>query len=90
MRILIIGSQWVHKQSQDFAYHSERLFPPELSLQGSINMVKVLSFINQQRFGPLTTLLEPLKQDFLDIYLTTFFKLRKFISYEGQLFHENV
>ena len=25
-RILVIGSKWVNKQSEDFAYHSERLF----------------------------------------------------------------
>ena len=27
----IIGSEWVNKQFQDFAYHSERLFQSELS-----------------------------------------------------------
>ena len=56
-RILIISSQFLKKQSQDFAYHLERLFKPELSSQGSINMVKLLSFNFEQCFGPFTILL---------------------------------
>ena len=56
-RIVAIGSQWVKKQSQDFAYHSEYLFQPELLSQGSINMVKFMSFSFEQCFGPFTMLL---------------------------------
>ena len=43
-------------------------------------MVKVLSFRFQQCFGPFTMLLVEgsSERDFLDIYLTTFFGVRKF------------
>ena len=43
-------------------------------------MANVLSFSFEQCFGPLTMLLVagPLKQDFLDNYLTTLFGVRKF------------
>ena len=50
-RILIIGTQWVKKQSYDFVYHSRRLFQPELSSQGSENMVKLLLFSFEKCFG---------------------------------------
>ena len=42
-------------------------------------MIKVLSFRFQQCVGLFTLLLfeGPLKQDFLDVYLTTFFGVRK-------------
>ena len=42
-------------------------------------MVKVLSFRFQQCFGLFTLLLfeGPLKRDFLDVYLTTFFGVRQ-------------
>ena len=30
-RKLIIGSEWINKQSQDFSYNSETVFKPELS-----------------------------------------------------------
>ena len=43
-RIVVIGSEWVNKKSEDFEYHWERPFQPELPSQGSINIVKVLSF----------------------------------------------
>ena len=55
--ILLIGSHRINQQSEDFAYHSEKFFQPELPSQGSINMVKVLSFRFQQCFGPFTMLL---------------------------------
>ena len=55
--ILLIGSHRVNQQSEDFAYHSEKFVQPELPSQGSINMVKVLSFRFQQCFGPFTMLL---------------------------------
>ena len=45
------------KCRKDFAYHSERPFQLELPTQGSINMVKVLSFRFQHCFGLLTMLL---------------------------------
>ena len=79
-RINTIGSEWVNKQSQDLAYHSERLFKPELRPQGSINMVKVLSLWFQHCFIPLPCSLSKrlLEGDFIDIYLTTFFGVRKF------------
>ena len=43
-------------------------------------MAKVLSFRFQQCFGPFTIYLckGPLKGDFLDIYVTAFFGVRKF------------
>ena len=56
-RIPIIGSEWVSKQSYDLANHSERLFQPELSSQGSINMEKLLLPRFQKRFGLFTMLL---------------------------------
>ena len=43
-KLLVIGCQWVNKQSLDFAYDSERFFLTGSPAQGSINMVKVLSF----------------------------------------------
>ena len=55
--ILLIGSHRINQQSEEFAYHSEKFFQPELPSQGSINMVKVLSFRFQQCFGPFTMLL---------------------------------
>ena len=55
-RINTIGSEWVNTQSQDLAYHSERLFKPELRPHGSINMVKLLSSRFEQGFGPFTML----------------------------------
>ena len=56
-RILIIGSEWVNKKTQDFAYQKERIFQPEFIPKGSINMVKVLSSSCEQCFGPFTMLL---------------------------------
>ena len=53
-KLLVIGCQWVNKQSLDFAYDSERFFLTGSPAQGSINMVKVLSFRFQQCFGPFT------------------------------------
>ena len=55
--ILVIGSQWLNKIFYDFEYHPERLFQPEYRSQGSINMVKLLSFRFQKYFGPFTMLL---------------------------------
>ena len=43
--------------SQDFAYHSEKGFQSEFSLQGSINIAKVLLFSSEQSLGPFTMLL---------------------------------
>ena len=45
-----------------------------------MNVVKVPSFRLQQCFGPFTMLLVegPSKRVFLDIYLSTFFRVRKF------------
>ena len=57
MRILVIGSQCVNKQSYDFTYHSEKLFKAEFPSQGNIDMVKGLSFSFEQCFGPFTMLL---------------------------------
>ena len=56
-RILVIGTQCVKKQSSDFAYHSEGHCQPELSLQKSRNMVKVLSSSFEKSCGPFTVLL---------------------------------
>ena len=55
--ILILGSQWINKDSQDFAYNPMRLYQPELPFYGSINMVKELSFRFQHCFGPFYMLL---------------------------------
>ena len=59
-------------------------------------MVKVLSFSFEQCFGRVPCYLSKgsLKPDFLDIYLTPIFEVRKFkkkyVSYEGHFFSENV
>ena len=76
--ILVIGSQWVNRHSQDFAYHSERLFQPEFLK--SINMVKVLSLCFEQCFGPFNFLLvkRSSEKGLSDIYLTTCFRVCKF------------
>ena len=55
--ILVIDSQWVNKESQDFPYKSERNFQPELFSRASINMVKVLYFSFEQCLGPFIMLL---------------------------------
>ena len=57
----------------------QRLSQPELPSQGSINMVKVLLSSFEQCFSQFRMLLVegPLKRDFLDIYLTKFFRVRK-------------
>ena len=70
---------------KELAYHSERLFKPELASQGSINIVKVLSFSFEKCFSPFAMLLVKgsLKRDFLDIYLTTYFCVRKFRNTSG-------
>ena len=51
-----MGSQRVNKQSQDFEYHQERLFPTQFCSQLLINMEKILSFRFQQYLGPFTML----------------------------------
>ena len=43
-RIFVLNSHWVNKQSYDFQYHSGRHFEPQYPSEGSINMVKLLSF----------------------------------------------
>ena len=73
-RILFIFSQCVDKQSQDFACQSERLFPTQLTWQGSVNMVKVLWCRFQKGWARLPWCFSkgPLKRKFLGISLTTF------------------
>ena len=77
-KILVIGSHWVKKQSWYFAYDSKKVFQPELRSQGSINMVKVLSFSFQQCFSPFSMLLVEGSTETRLFYLTTHFRGRKF------------
>ena len=60
--------------SYDFEYNSEGLFPTELPSHWSINMVKVLSpdFSRDSVRLPCYLSKGALKEDYLDIYLTTF------------------
>ena len=81
--------------SEDFAYHSESLFKPELPSQGSINMVKVLSASFEQCFGPFTMLLVEASSEtglfrHFSNYVFRSPLVQKYISYEGHLFSENV
>ena len=78
--MLIIGNQGVKKQSRDFVYNSEKLLKPELPSQGLTDMAKVLSFCFQQCFPPFTKLLveDSSETTLLDIYLTTYFRVRNF------------
>ena len=57
-----------------------RIFPTELPSGRSINMLKVLcsDFKSFKARLSCHLLKGPLKRDFLDIYLTTFFGVRKF------------
>ena len=73
-RIHFIFSECVDKQSQDFACQSERLFPTQLTWQGSVNMVKVLWCRFQKGWARFSWCFSkaPLKRNFLGIYLTTF------------------
>ena len=54
--ILLIGSQCVNKQCQDFPCHKQWHFQSQWPSQWSMNMVKVLSLRSKQCFGPFTTL----------------------------------
>ena len=92
-KILVIGSQWVNKQSQDFAYHSERLFQPEFLSQGWINVVNVLSLRFVQCFGPFTMLLvqESSETDafrYLSKHLFGCPRVQNYTIYDGHLFFE--
>ena len=62
--------------SEYFAYNQERHFAAELPSQWPIIMVKVLPFRFQNSF-PCYLSKGPLKWDFLHIYLTTVFRVRK-------------
>ena len=81
-------------KSWDFAYHSERLFKPEVPSQGSIDMVKVLSFSFEQCFGPLTMLLVEGSSEtglfgHLSNHLFPSPEVQKYISYEGHHFFQS-
>ena len=41
-RILVIGSQYVNKQSQDFKYYQDQIFRFEVLSEGSKNMTKLM------------------------------------------------
>ena len=54
----LLRREYLSSAVNDFAYHSDRLFPPELLSQRSLNMVKkMLSFRFPQCFNPFTMLL---------------------------------
>ena len=94
-RILVVSSQWVNKQSQDFPYQEERIFLTELSSQGSINMMKVLWFSFEQCFGPFTILFFKVSSEtrlfrLLSNHVFASASVRKYISHEGHLFLENI
>ena len=55
-RILVIGNQYVNKQSQDFRYYWDRNFQTEVLSQWSRNMKKLLMFRFQQCFTPFNLL----------------------------------
>ena len=56
-------------------YYSETLFPTQLPSKRLIDISKVLPFTLQQNFDPFACSLskDPLKQGFLEIYLTILF-----------------
>ena len=90
-RIHIIGTQWVNKQSYDFAYDSQKLFKTQFYSQGSINMVEVLSLSFEQCFGPFTMSLVKGSSEtgrfshlFNDVFPSP--EIKKYISYQGHPF----
>ena len=55
-RILVIASQYVNKQSQDFTSYSERIFRTHVLSHWSKSMAKQLSCRYDQCFGPFNML----------------------------------
>ena len=55
-RILVIGCQYVNKQSQDFRYYWIKFFRADFLLQWSKNMTKILPCRLMQCFGPFNML----------------------------------
>ena len=55
-RIVVIGSQYVNKQSQDFRYYWNLVFQTEVLSEWSKNMTKLLPCRFKQFFGPFNML----------------------------------
>ena len=90
-----MGSQWVNKQSLDFAFHSEKLFEPKLPSLGSKNMVKVLPLRFRQSLSPFTMLLnEGSSTTGLFRHLSNHVfrspSVQKYIGFEGHLLLKKV
>ena len=79
-RTLVIGSQCVNKRVLRFCISLREVFSNWTSFKVINQYGKVPSFRLQQCFGPFTMLLVEgsSEKDFLDIYLTAFFGVRKF------------
>ena len=55
-RILVIGYQYVNKESQDFRYYSSRIFLADLLPEWSKNMTRILPWRFNQSFRPINML----------------------------------
>ena len=55
-RILVIGCQFIKKQSQDFRYYQDRIFRDDFLSEWSRNMTKILPCRFKQCFGPCNML----------------------------------
>ena len=79
-RILVISSQYVNKHSQDFCISQREIFTNSTAFTVINKYGKDGAVPLQQCFVPLTCRLSkgPMKRDFLEIWLTTFFGVRNF------------
>ena len=80
--ILVIGSQYVNKQSQDFRYYCDRIIRTEVLSERPKHMTKLLPCRFQQLLDRLTCWLSisVLTQGFLDIKGATLFAVFNFVN----------